>query len=31
MAKKNAKKPSGAAGMAVIEDELDDATDDAAT
>jgi hypothetical protein len=28
MAKKNAKKPSGAAGMKVIDDDLDDATDD---
>lgn len=30
MAKKKARKPSGAAGMAVIEDELDDATNDPA-
>jgi hypothetical protein len=29
MAKKNARKPRGAAGMAVIEDELDDAASDA--
>ena len=28
MAKKNAKKPSGAAGMKVIDDDLDDATND---
>ena len=30
MAKKNARKPRGAAGMAVIDDELDDATNDMA-
>jgi hypothetical protein len=28
MAKKNARKPSGASRMAVIDDDLDDATDD---
>lgn len=28
MAKKNAKKPSGAAGMKVIDGDLDDATND---
>jgi hypothetical protein len=28
MAKKSARKPSGAAGIKVIEDDLDDATDD---
>jgi hypothetical protein len=28
MAKKNAKKPSGAAGMKVIDDDPDDATND---
>jgi hypothetical protein len=30
MGKKKARKPRGAAGMAVIEDELDDATNEAA-
>ena len=29
MAKKSSRKPSGAARMAVIDDELDDATNDA--
>jgi hypothetical protein len=28
MAKTNARKPSGAAGIKVIDDDLDDATDD---
>ena len=27
MAKKNARKPSGAAGIATVEDDLDDGTD----
>lgn len=30
MAKKNTRKPTGAARIAVIEDELDDATDEVA-